>query len=119
MTPQDLVGDEWLDAKVAECQQKEDEACRKLDKPVRAGLKIERAEWSDGRAYIDDLHYFDVPQEVWHLQVNGWQIAAKWLMDRRSTTLSESDIRQYQNFISTIIKLISRMQKANMVQHPC
>jgi hypothetical protein len=109
-------GDEWIDAKIAECTAKEHAASRKLDKPVRAGLKVKRAELIEGRVYIDDLHYFEVSLQAWNLRINGWQVTKKWLVDRRGCTLSQDDTEQYHRLLLCVNELCKVLFASDMVR---
>ena len=71
-----------------------------------------------GRVYIskDDLHskkqgqYFEeVPPEVWHFHVGGYQVCEKWLKDRRGRTLTYEDLEHYCKVVSALQETIRLM----------
>lgn len=52
--------------------------------------------YDDGKVRINAASYFEgVPEAVWNLHIGGYQVAHKWLKDRRERTLSPEDIRHY------------------------
>jgi hypothetical protein len=49
---------------------------------------IVKPQWKDGKVYINKENYYDnVPEEVWQYYIGGYQIAEKWLKDRKDTEL--------------------------------
>lgn len=56
--------------------------------------------YKDGNVYINDTQYFGgVPEIAWNFYIGGYQPAQKWLKDRRSRKLSNTDIEHYQKII--------------------
>lgn len=61
---------------------------------------------------INAEQYFScVPASSWHFQVGGYQVAEKWLKDRRGRKLEYSDIETYQKIIHALTETINIMQK--------
>ena len=59
--------------------------------------------WKDGRIYINDTNYYDnVPQEIWLYYIGGYQVAEKWLKDRKGTELDFHEIVHYSNILYVI-----------------
>lgn len=59
--------------------------------------------WKDGRIYINDTNYYDnVPQEIWSYYIGGYQVAEKWLKDRKGTELDFHEIVHYSNILYVI-----------------
>jgi len=56
-----------------------------------------------------DQYFSGVPQAVWDFQVGGYQVAEKWLKDRRGRKLEFSDIETYQKIIHALSETISIM----------
>jgi predicted helicase len=56
-----------------------------------------------------DQHFSGVPQAVWDFQVGGYQVAEKWLKDRRGRKLEFSDIETYQKIIHALSETIRIM----------
>ena len=63
-----------------------------------------------GRVYINKDQFFDgVPPDVWAFQVGGYQVAEKWLKDRRDRRLSIEDLNHYQKTIVALSETIRIM----------
>ena len=68
--------------------------------PESGTLAVEKAEYRQGRVYINATQYFDgVPESAWNFYIGGYQPAQKWLKDRKTRTLSFEDVRHYQQII--------------------
>jgi hypothetical protein len=53
-----------------------------------------------GRVQINPHQAFEgVPKAVWEFMVGGYQVAEKWLKDRRGRALSHQDIEHYQQVL--------------------
>lgn len=75
----------------------------KVDKP---GYNQE-----EKRVYINKSQYFEgVEEEVWEYQIGGYQVAEKWLKDRKGRPLSPDDIRHYCKVITILKKTIEVQQ---------
>lgn len=60
-----------------------------------------------GRVSINAEQYFDgVPVNVWGYHVGGYQVAQKWLKDRKGRLLSYADLQHYQWIISALAETI-------------
>ena len=63
-----------------------------------------------GRVYLNDRQYFDgVPPDVWAFTIGGYQVAEKWLKDRRDRRLSIEDLNHYQKVIVALSETIRLM----------
>lgn len=58
-----------------------------------------------------DQYFSDVPQAVWEFQVGGYQVAEKWLKDRRGRKLEYSDTETYQKIIHALSETIRIMDE--------
>ena len=59
--------------------------------------------WKDSRIYINDNNYFDnVSQDIWSYYIGGYQIAEKWLKDRKGTELDFHEIVHYSKILYVI-----------------
>jgi predicted helicase len=59
------------------------------------------------RVYINPNKYFaDVPSETWEYHIGGYQVAEKWLKDRKDRMLSSEEIATYAQTITAIAKTI-------------
>lgn len=59
------------------------------------------------RIYINSDKYFaSIPIEVWEYHIGGYQVAEKWLKDRKGRTLSSEEVVLYTKIITSISKTI-------------
>jgi len=80
--------------------------------PIGGTNEVEKKypEYRDGNVHINASQYFgNVPKEVWEFYVGGYQPAQKWLKDRRSRTLNDTDIDHYQQMIVSMQETIKTM----------
>lgn len=72
--------------------------------------------YKDGNVFINEVQYFgNVPEVAWNFWIGGYQPAQKWLKDRKSTTLTNSDIEHYQKMIVALTetdKVMKEIDKA-------
>ncbi len=69
---------------------------------------------SSGRVYINATQYFDnVPPEVWEFQIGGYQVAEKWLKDRKGHDLKPDDLRHYRQVLAALGATISTMAEVD------
>lgn len=75
--------------------------------PVAGSNRMDKVEFREGRVYINAEQYFDgVPQAVWDYHIGGYQVAAKWLKDRKGRLLSFDDLQHYQRVIAALAETI-------------
>ena len=56
-----------------------------------------------GRVYINAEQCFEgVSPQVWEFHIGGYQVAEKWLKDRKGRTLSYADIEHYQRTLAVL-----------------
>ena len=71
---------------------------------------------SEGRIYVNREQYFaNVPPEVWNFHVGGYQVANKWLKDRKGRMLSYDDLAHYAQTLAALaatIRLMSEIDAA-------
>jgi len=80
--------------------------------PVAGDNKVETVRYADGRVYINAEQYFEgVPDTVWDFHVGGYQVAHKWLKDRKGRQLSYDDLTHYQQVMAALAETI-RLQAA-------
>ncbi len=59
------------------------------------------------RVYINSSKYFaNVPLDVWEYNIGGYQVAEKWLKDRKGRILSSEEIAAYIHIVTAITKTI-------------
>ena len=87
--------------------------------------EVGRVGWSDGTVWLDagktsareghratkpgTMGFRGVPEEVWDLQIGGYQVCHKWLKDRKGRTLSAEDIAHYQRIVVALNETIHTM----------
>lgn len=68
---------------------------------------IVKPQWKDGKVYINKENYYDnVPEEIWQYYIGGYQIAEKWLKDRKGTELDFNAIIHYSNILYVLKQTI-------------
>lgn len=69
-----------------------------------------------GRVWISKTQYFEgVQPEVWEFHIGGYQVAEKWLKDRKGRQLTYDDLNHYRNVIAALaetIRLMSEIDEA-------
>jgi len=67
-------------------------------------------DYRDGHVWINRTQRFiDVPEAVWEFEIGAYQVGEKWLKERDGTTLSNVDIRQYQQILVAVAETIHIM----------
>jgi len=73
--------------------------------PKDGSNKVEKVRRDGDKVFISETQYFGgVPEEAWNFYIGGYQPAQKWLKDRKSRTLSNSDIEHYQKIIVALVE---------------
>ncbi len=86
----------------------------KLGKPVSrcegsGGLSVETPTYDEERKriYLNREKYFShVSPDVWEYRIGGYQIAQKWLKDRKGRTLSSEDVSHYCRVLTALVETI-------------
>jgi len=61
-----------------------------------------------GQVWINKTQYFEgVAPEAWEFHIGGYQVAQKWLKDRKGRRLEFGDIQHYQRIIAALSETIS------------
>jgi predicted helicase len=79
--------------------------------PVTGSNEVEKVSYDDNnqRVHINKTQYFEgVPPEVWEFHIGGYQVAQKWLKDRKGRTLTFDELTHYQKII-VALKETSRL----------
>lgn len=77
---------------------------------------VEKILYKDGRVFINAEQYFgDVSEVAWNFYIGGYQPAQKWLKDRKSRTLSNSDIEHYQKIIVALTETDRIMKEVDLI----
>ncbi len=86
-----------------------------LNKPVTkcegsGDLRVEKVMYDakKKRVHINpDTYFVGVPSQVWEYHIGGYQVAEKWLKDRKGRMLSSEEIATYAKLITAINETIS------------
>ena len=80
--------------------------------PIAGTNTVDKVSYDDNnqRVYINNTQYFEgVPPEVWDFHIGGYQVAQKWLKDRKSRTLTYDDLTHYQKIVVALKETIRLM----------
>jgi hypothetical protein len=88
---------------------------KKLAKPIAkcegAGdLNVVKVTYDEkkGRVNINpDKYFVGAPREVWEYHIGGYQVAEKWLKDRKGRTLSSEEVAHYAKVVTAIAETIN------------
>jgi predicted helicase len=59
------------------------------------------------RVYVNpDKHFTGVPSDVWQYHIGGYQVAEKWLKDRKGRTLTSDEVAHYCKVITALAETI-------------
>jgi predicted helicase len=81
--------------------------------PVAGSNMVEKIVYDEanGRLHINKQQYFEgVPPEVWNFHIGGYQVAQKWLKDRKGRMLSYDEMTHYQKIVVALKETIRLMQ---------
>jgi len=71
------------------------------DRPLKAG-----------RVYTNDRQYFEgVSEDIWEFMIGGYQVAEKWLKDRKGRKLSHEEIETYHKIILALSETVRLMKE--------
>ena len=63
-----------------------------------------------GRIWINAAQYFEgISEELWEFRIGGYQVAEKWLKDRKGNQLSYDDLTHYQQVLAALDGTMSLM----------
>ncbi len=82
--------------------------------PEKGDHKVERVSYVDvkQRVMINKIQYFEgVPPDVWEFHIGGYQVAEKWLKDRKGRVLTAEDREHYRKIIAALAGTIHLMQE--------
>ena len=79
-------------------------------------FKPDAADSSRGYVFINSGQFFDgVPTAVWEFRVGGYQVAHKWLKDRKGRLLTFDELRTYGEILSALAETIRIQGKIDTV----
>jgi predicted helicase len=86
--------------------------------PVSGSNAVEKVSYAEAnqRVHINSTQCFEgVPPKVWEFHIGGYQVAQKWLKDRKGRTLTYDDLVQYQRIIVALNETIRIMREIDEV----
>jgi len=84
--------------------------------PVEGSDQVDRLKYKDGKVFINKDQYFgNVPEVTWNFYIGGYQPAQKWLKDRKSRTLTNSELEHYQKIIVALTETDRIMKEIDKV----
>jgi len=87
---------------------------KKLDSPTakcegKGSLSVEKPTYVDGqkRIYVNGNKFFGpVSRNVWEYHIGGYQVAYKWLKNRKGRTLSSEEVSHYCRMLTALEETI-------------
>jgi hypothetical protein len=75
--------------------------------PIPGPNTVEKPKFRNNRIYINGQQYFDgVSESVWNYHVGGYQVADKWLKDKKGRSLTYDELTHYRHVIAALAKTI-------------
>jgi predicted helicase len=88
------------------------------DYPVPGNDEVEKIQYdeADRKVFINKKQFFDnVPREAWEFYIGGYQVAQKWLKDRKGRVLSYDETLHYRRIITVLLKTIEIMEEIRFI----
>lgn len=76
---------------------------------------VTSADYKSGRVYINKTSWFEVPETIWQFEIGCYQIAMKWLKDRKGKALTGADIEHYKQIISRLSETQRIMKEVDVL----
>ncbi len=84
--------------------------------PKAGSNVVERVHHAGERVWINREQYFEpVPLAVWEFRVGGYQVAEKWLTERKGRPLGYADLMTYLRILSAIEQTLKIMEQIDAV----
>lgn len=78
--------------------------------PEKGSNTVEFVKYADGQVHINKTQFFEhVPETVWNFHIGGYQVAHKWLKDRKGRTLTFDELEHYAKTIAALAQTIELM----------
>ena len=88
--------------------------------PFRGSNEVDKVHYTEpadgvpGRVWINSDQCFEgVAPEVWDFHMGGYQVAQKWLKDRKGRTLTHDDLTHYRQIIAALSETIRLMAEVD------
>lgn len=81
--------------------------------PIAGSNIVDRRRYEDEsqQLWINDTQYIgNVTKDMWNYRIGGYQVAEKWLKDRRGRELSAEDLRHIQTVLTAIKTALDEIQ---------
>ncbi len=76
---------------------------------------VTQNKFENGKVWINKTEYFEgISESTWNFYIGGYQVAEKWIKDRKGRILSEEEIEDYERIINILIEteyLMSELDK--------
>ncbi len=80
--------------------------------PIEGDNRVDKITYKKHKVYINKTQYFDnVTEAVWQFHIGGYQVAHKWLKDRKGRQLSYEDCNHYLYIIAALQQTIQLMEE--------
>jgi len=82
--------------------------------PIAGSNTVDKVSYNEDnqRVYINKTQYFEsIPPDVWNFHIGGYQVAQKWLKDRKGRTLTYDELTHYQKVIVALKETIRLMSE--------
>ena len=67
--------------------------------------EVTQKKFDNGKVWINKSEYFEgIPESIWNFYIGGYQVADKWLKDRKGRTLSAEEIKHYERIIKVLME---------------
>jgi len=84
--------------------------------PISGTNEVRKVSYADGRVYINDTQFFEpVPEHVWEYHIGGYQVADKWLKERKGRILTTDEIITYEKVITALHKTIEVQREIDVI----
>ena len=85
--------------------------CNPINARPQGEIAAGYPKFADNRVLVNAQSGFDgVSEGVWNFHIGGYQVAHKWLKDRRGRVLSEDDAAHYRRVLIALEQTIAQMQ---------
>ena len=74
----------------------------------KVSFELESPTAETGKVFINPTQYFSgVPRAVWTYQIGGYQVANKWLKDRKGRLLTFAELQHYSQVIAALSRTMA------------
>ena len=80
--------------------------------PATGDDMVDKVRYADGAVFINKAqHFTPVPESVWQFKIGGYQVAEKWLKDRKCRVLTSADKIHYAKITVALARTQELMQE--------